>query len=103
MKMALHVLWQTIVLFVVAWAAFIAGLLVPVIRFTRTLIQTPTHTRTYDFDWIIAVLIVYVLLLVIGAARKRLRESVVSATAALVITVAVLTLFTQIGIKDVTL
>jgi uncharacterized membrane protein len=103
MKTALAVLWQTILLVVVAWAGFIAGMTVPAVRIQRTLLQTPTHIRTYDYDWIVAVLIVYVLLLLAGAARKRLRETAISATAALVVTVGLLVLFTQIGIKDVTL
>ena len=101
MKLVLAVVWQTIVLFVAAWGGFVAGLFVPTIRLQRVLMQTPAHTRTYDAIWIVAVVLVYVLLLLLGAARKRLRETALSATIALLLTLGGLALFTQIGIKDV--
>jgi hypothetical protein len=101
MKLVLAVVWQTVLLVLAAAAGFVAGMTVPAIRLQRVLIQTPTHIRTYDFNWIIAVLLVYVLLLLIGMVRKRLPETALSATIALVITMAGLALFTQIGIKDV--
>lgn len=103
MKSAMAVLWQAVVLFIAAWAGFIAGMVSPAVRIQRVVSQTPTAIRTYDYDWIIAVLVVYLLLIVIGALRKRLRESLVHATAALIVVVAVLLLFTQIGIKETSL
>jgi hypothetical protein len=101
MKMVVAVVWQAIVLILAAFGGFVAGMVVPMIRLQRVLIQTPTHTRTYDFNWIAAVTLVYLLLLLVGVARKRLRETAFSATIALLLTLAGLALFTQIGIKDV--
>jgi hypothetical protein len=101
MKLVLAVVWQTIVLVIAAFGGFVAGMVMPAMRLQRVLISTPTHSRTYDYNWIVAVVVLYVVLLLIGVLRKRLRETVVSATIALVITLAGLALFTQIGIKDV--
>jgi uncharacterized membrane protein (DUF2068 family) len=66
----------------------------------HVLSQTATTIRTYDFNWMIAVLLVYGVLLLIGALRKRWRGTLLSATLALVVVAAVLLLFTQIGIKE---
>ena len=101
MKNALSVVWQTVVLLLAAFCGFITGMTTPAVRLQRILIQTPTHTRTYDYNWIVAVLVVYVLLLLLGVARKRLRDTAISATIALVLTIAGLALLTQIGIRDV--
>jgi ABC-type uncharacterized transport system permease subunit len=103
MKHVIAVLWQTGLMIVAAFCGFVAGMIVPSIRVQRVLSQTATSIRTYDFNWIIAVLIVFVLLLLVGALLKRFREMAITATVALVITLAGLALFTQIGVKDVTL
>ena len=103
MKQVIAVLWQTGLMVVAAFAGFVAGMVVPSIRVQRVLSQTATSIRTYDFNWIIAVLIVFVLLLLLGAILKRFREMAITATIALAITLAGLALFTQIGLKDVTL
>ena len=101
MKLVLAVVWQAILLFVAAFVGFVAGMTIPAIRLQRVLLETPTHTRTYDFNWIVAVVLVYALLLLIGVLRKRFRETLISATIALVIAAGTLALFTQIGIKDI--
>lgn len=101
MKHVIAVLWQTGLMIVAAFCGFVAGMIVPSIRVQRVLSQTPTHLRTYDFNWIIAVLIVFVLLLLLGVILKRFREVAITATIALVITLVGLALFTQIGVKDV--
>lgn len=101
MKHVIAVLWQTGLLMVTAFAGFIAGMIVPSIRIQRVVSQSATHIRTYDFNWILAVLLVFVVLLAVGAIMKRFREMAITATIALVITIAGLALFTQIGIKDV--
>jgi hypothetical protein len=103
MKHVIAVLWQTGLLMVTAFAGFIAGMIVPSIRIQRVMSQSATHIRTYDFNWIIAVLLVFVVLLLVGAIMKRFREMAITAIIALVITVAGLALFTQIGIKDVSI
>lgn len=103
MKQVIAVLWQTGLMVVAAFAGFVAGMIVPSIRVQRVLSQTATSIRTYDYNWIIAVLIVFVLLLLLGAILKRFREMAITSTIALVITLAGLALFTQIGVKDVTL
>ena len=101
MKTVIAVLWQTGLMVIAAFAGFVAGMVVPAIRVQHVLHQTATSIRTYDFNWIIAVVLVYLVLLLVGAARKRVREVALTATIALVITLAGLALFTQIGIKDV--
>jgi hypothetical protein len=103
MKQALTVLWQTIMMVLVAWAGFLVGMFVPALRVSRVVGHTTISVRTYDYDWLIAVLLVYLLFLAVGAARKRLQETAITATSALVITIALLALFTQIGVKDTSL
>jgi hypothetical protein len=99
-KQALSVLWQAVVLFIAAWVGFVAGLAVPSLRITHEVSRTTTNIRTYDLDWIVAVVIVYLLLLGIGALRKRAKDTAITATIALVLVVALLAALTQIGIKD---
>ena len=103
MKNVITILWQTGLMVIAAFGGFVAGMIVPTIRVQRVLHQTATTIRTYDYNWIIAVVIVYLLLLLIGAARKRMRKTALTATIALIITLAGLALFTQIGIKDVSI
>lgn len=100
MKQILSVLWQTLVLFAAALAGFVVGLFKPSLRVTHVLSQTATDLRTYDFDWLIAAVLVYLLLLVLHAARGRLRQGGLAATIALLITVAGIVLFTHIGIQN---
>lgn len=103
MKQVIAVLWQTGLLILAAFAGFIAGMVVPSIRIQRVLLQTPTMIRTYDYNWIVAVVIVFVLLLLLGAILKRFRAMAITSTIALVITLAFLLLATHIGVKEVTL
>ena len=100
MRHAIAVVSQSVLLFLTAFVGFAVGISVPALRVSRVLSQTATNTRTYDFDWLIAVLLVYALLLMVGALRKRLRATALTATVALAIVVAALLLFTQLGIKD---
>ncbi|MGI4855185.1 MAG: hypothetical protein ACRYF4_14205 [Janthinobacterium lividum] len=103
MKQVLSIIWQAIVLYVAAFAGFIAGMTVPVLRVSRVVSQTASTVRTYDYDWLIAVLLLYVVLLLVGVARKRLRQSWIATTIALVLTVAIVLLFTQLGVKETAL
>ena len=100
MKRVIAVLWQTGLMVVAAFAGFVAGMVVPSIRIQRVVSQTATSIRTYDYNWIIAVVIVFVLLLLLGAILKRFREMAITASIALVITLAGLALLTQIGVKE---
>lgn len=100
MRTTLAVLAQTMLLFIVALGGFMLGAAVPALRISRVTSHTAQYTRTYDFDWLIAVLLVYAALIGFGAMRKRTRHCAVSATIALVITVAVVVIFTQIGVKE---
>lgn len=100
MKLLISVVWQSVVLYLAALVGFAIGISVPSLRVSHELSRTATNIRTYDFDWLFAVLFMYVLLLLIGAARKRLRGTVVSATIALLLVVAAVALFTQLGIKN---
>ena len=103
MRQVLAVLWQSVLLCVAACAGFIVGISVPALRVYRELSHTASNVRTYDFDWLIAVLLMYALLIVIGAARKRLRSTALTATIALVMVIAGVVLFTQLGIKNTTI
>jgi hypothetical protein len=100
MKQALSVLGQTIVMFLAAVGGFVAGMTVPAIRVTRVISQTSTNIRTYDYDWIFAVVLLYILFLLIGILRKRIRTSWITSTVALALTIAIVLAFTQLGIKD---
>lgn len=100
MKLLIAVVWQSIVLYLAALVGFAVGISVPALRVSRELSRTATNIRTYDFDWVFGVLLMYALLLLMGAARKRLRVTVASATIALLLVVAVVALFTQLGIKN---
>ena len=99
MKQVISVVWRAVVLYLAAFAGFVAGMAVPAVRVSRTLNQTATSVRTYDFDWLIAVLLVYALMLLISASRSRLRQSWPASTIALVLTIAAVLLFTQFGVK----
>jgi hypothetical protein len=100
MRTALAVLGQTLLLFVAALGGFMLGAAVPALRISHVTAHTELYTRTYDFDWLIVVLLVYAALLGFGAMRKRVRSAAISATIALVITLVVVLVFTQIGVKE---
>jgi predicted ABC-type sugar transport system permease subunit len=100
MRTTLAVLGQTMLLFVVALGGFMLGAAVPALRISRVTAHTAQLTRTYDFDWLIAVLLVYAALVGFGVLRKRTRTCAISATIALAITVVVVVVFTQIGVKE---
>ncbi|MGI4757229.1 MAG: hypothetical protein ACRYGF_10315 [Janthinobacterium lividum] len=100
MRHLISVVWQAVVLYIAAFAGFVAGMTVPAVRVSRVVSQTATSVRTYDYDWLIAALLMYVVLLLIGVARKRIRQSWIATTIALVLTVAVVLLFTQLGVKE---
>lgn len=103
MKQILSVIWQAVVLYMAAFAGFVAGMTVPALRVSRVVSHTASTVRTYDYDWVIAVLLMYMVLLLIGVARRRIRQSWIATTIALVLTVAVVLLFTQLGVKETTL
>ncbi|SEC13502.1 hypothetical protein [Terriglobus roseus] len=100
MRTALAVLGQTLLLFVAALGGFMLGAAVPALRISRVTAHTELYTRTYDFDWLIAVVLVYAALLGYGALRKRMKTCAISATIALAITILVVVVFTQIGVKE---
>jgi len=79
MKHFFSVLLQTILLFVVG---FVVMLWHP-IGLSHLLWQTATQRRTYEADWLIAAFAVYLVIILIEAARKHLRSGIVPATVAL--------------------
>ena len=99
MNFFLSVLWKSILLFLAALAGFAAGVGVPALRVSRVLSQSATNVRSYDFDWLIAVLLVWAALALAGLLRRRTRETV-TATLALVVVASIVVLFTQLGVKD---
>ena len=100
MRQVIAVVWQSLVLFVAALVGFLVGISVPALRVYREVSHTATNVRTYDFDWLIAVFLMYLLLLAIGAATKRARSMAITATISLVIVIAGIALLTQLGIKN---
>ena len=99
MKLLLSVLWKTLLLYLAALAGFVTGITVPALRLYRTLSQSATGIRTYDFDWLMAVFLVWFILVIAGLLRKR-RTEVSTATIALVLVLVIVTFFTQLGIKN---
>lgn len=99
-RRVLSILWQTVLLFAAAFAGFLTGMLRPDLRVYRLVSRTATNIRTYDFNWVIAAALVYAVLLLVATFRKRIHASWVNTTIALVITVAVILLFTQFGVKN---
>ncbi len=99
MKPLLSVIWKAVLLYLAALTGFLTGVTVPAMRVYCVLHQSATEMRTYDFDWLIAVLLVWAILLVTALIRKRSREAA-TATIALVIVLLAVTLFTQLGIKN---
>lgn len=100
MRQIFSVTLQTVLLLVVAFGGFLLGATVPALRVSHVVSQTATNLRTYDFDWLIAVLLVYVILLLIGAVRKRLLTSGISASVALLLTIIIVVFFTHLGVKN---
>lgn len=103
MRQIVSVVWQAILLYIAAFAGFIAGITVPALRVSRVVSQAASSVRTYDYDWLIAVLIMYAVLLLVGVARRRIRQSWIATTVALILTVAAVLLFTQLGVKETAL
>ena len=103
MRQFLSVLWQAVLLGAAALTGFVIGLVKPSLRVTHELSRTATNLRTYDFDWLIAVALVYVLLMLLHALRGRLRQNGTAATAALALVVAAIVLLTHIGIQNTAL
>ncbi len=81
MKKVLSLLLQFVVLMVAA----IFGWLREPFHVERVLWQTAYQQRVFAADWVIATLIVYILILVIHALRKRLRNAWTGSTAVLVL------------------
>lgn len=102
MKRALSVLGQTILLLL---AAVVFGIVLPgthhsPFHVVRVLSSQGFQRRQYEFDWLIGVGLVYLLLLLIGVLTKRIRRSWRTSTFALAITLLVVLLFTKIGFKE---
>lgn len=100
MKQLFSIIWQAVLLYLAALVGFVTGVAKPALRVTRVLSRTPATVRTYDFDWVIAVLLVYALLLLVSAARKRVRANWLSTTIALLLVLAGVVLFTQLGLRE---
>jgi NAD/NADP transhydrogenase beta subunit len=100
MKQVLSIAGQTVLLFAAAFAGFLLGMFVPALRLSHEVSRTATSIRTYDLDWLLAVLLVYALILLIAFFRQTVRTTWIGTTVALVLTIAIVMLFTQIGVKD---
>ena len=104
MKRALSILGQSIVLFLAAFAGMLfLRRLVPSLHLVHVLSQDGFLRRQYEFDWLISVAFVYVVFLLLGLAFRRVRTSWIASTAAFLLTVLILVLFTKIGFKEVNL
>lgn len=104
LKRVFSILGQSVAMFVAAFAGMLfLRRLAPSLHVVHVLSQDGFLRRQYEFDWMIAVFCVYVLFLAIGLGFRRIRTSWITSTAALVLTVVVLVVFTKIGFKDVNL
>lgn len=99
MKRALSIAGQTVLLLLTA----VAGMLSHPFHLVRVLSQQGYLRRQYEFDWLLSVGLAYLLFLLAGLITRRIRTSWVGTTAALVITVGIVVLFTKIGYKDMNL
>jgi len=99
MKRALSILGQTILLLLTA----VAGMLAHPFHLIRVLSQQGFTRRQYEFDWLVSVAIAYTLFLLIGLLTRRIRTSWIGTTAALLLTLLIIVLFTKIGYKDLNL
>ncbi len=99
MKHVLSALAQTILLLIVGAVVMLWHPL----GLSHMLWQTATQRRTFEADWLIAVFVVYLVIVLIEALRKRLRGGLAPATVALVLAIA-LGLAMKFGFKltDVT-
>ena len=104
MKRVLSTLGQSIVLFVAAFAGMLfLRRLAPSLHMVHVLSQDGFLRRQYEFDWLISVSFVYVVFLLLGVMLRRFRTSWIASTAAFVLTVLSLIVFTKIGFKEVNL
>ena len=87
-------------LFLAAFIGFAVGAMVPALRVSRVVHQTAAEMQTYDFNWLIAVLLVYAVLLLVATARKRFRPGALHATIALILSMAMVLLLTRFGIRN---
>jgi len=105
MKRALSILGQTLLLLL---TAIIGGVVLPSLHLSplhaaRALSLGPNGQRIYEFDWLFLTLALYAVFLLIGLIVKRLRTSWINSTAALVLTILIIGLFTKLGFKDIPL
>ena len=100
MRHLLSFLLNLALLLTAAITGFFAGALSPSLHLTRVISQTATSVQTYDFSWLAATVLMYLLLLAISAMRGRLRQHSVRTTAAFVAVVLCLAIFTRIGLRE---
>ena len=104
MKRALSILGQSLLLFFAAFAGMLfLGKLVPSLHLVHVVSQQGFLRRQYEFDWLLSVSFVYLLFILIGLLTRRLRTSWIASTAAFVLTIFVIVVFTKIGFKDINL
>ena len=104
MKRALSILGQSILLFFAAFAGMLfLGKLVPSLHVVHVVSQQGFMRRQYEFDWLLSTSCVYALFLLTGLLTRRIRTSWIASTAAFVLTVFVIAVFTKIGYKDINL
>ena len=104
MKRTLSTLGQMLVLFLAAIAGMLfLGKLAPSLHLVHVVSQSGFLRRQYEFDWLVSASFVYLLFLLLGLLTRRIRTSWIASTAAFVLTVVVIALFTKIGFKDINL
>jgi hypothetical protein len=84
MKHVLSALGQTILLLLVGAAVMLWHPL----GLSHVLWQSATQRRTFEADWLVAVVGVYLVIVLIEALRKRLRGGLAPATLALALAIA---------------
>ncbi len=104
MKRALSIALQTVLLLVIAvvFGVVLPGLHRSPFHVVHVLSQQGFLRRQYEFDWLIAVVLGYLLFLLIGLVARRIRTSWVGSTLALALTLIVGVLL-KFGFKEVNL
>ena len=104
MKRALLIALQTVLLLITAvvFGVVLPGLHRSPFHVVHVLSQQGFLRRQYEFDWLIAVVLGYLLLVLIGLVTRRIRTSWVGSTIALVLTILIGMLL-KFGFKEVNL
>ncbi len=103
-KRALSILGQSIVLCLAALSGMLfLHKLIPSLHVVHVIAQQGLIRRQYEFDWLFSVAITYCVFLLVGLITRRLRTSWIASTAAFLLTILIIVVFTKVGFKEIDL